>query len=247
MRLFGKVAVVTGGGGGIGSAICRRIAADGASVVVAYNKGAARADAVVRSLPGDGHWAFRAAVDDSSTLSTLAAKLGERHGTVDLLVNCAGKTLPVPHGDLDGLSDEVFDDIMRTNVRGAFACVRALRPLLDCRDGGVVVNVSSIAARTGIGSNVAYCASKAALDTMTISLARALAPRVRVVAVAPGWVMGEYAKNVDPAYLKEQTDKTPLGRLCTAEDVAQSVLAVASMLPFTTGSVIPVDGGRPFV
>jgi 3-oxoacyl-[acyl-carrier protein] reductase len=108
-----------------------------------------------------------------------------------------------------------------------------------------VINISSVAGQTGIGSNVAYCASKAALDSLTRSLARALAPDIRVVSIAPGWVEGEYALRADPAMLEEQRRRTPLGRIARPEDVADAVLAAATLLPFTTGSIISVDGGRP--
>jgi 3-oxoacyl-[acyl-carrier protein] reductase len=123
--------------------------------------------------------------------------------------------------------------------------VRAFRSLLAKPPGSLVINMSSIAGTTGVGSNVAYCASKAALNSLTISLARALAPAIRVVAVAPGWVMGEYARRMDPAMIAEQTGRTPLGRLASAEDVANAVLSIATHLTFTTGAIIPVDGGRP--
>ena len=156
-----------------------------------------------------------------------------------------GNARPVGHGDLEALDDELIDAIFRVNWRGAFACVRALKDLLAAGDGGLVVNISSIAAVTGIGSNVAYCASKAALNAMTLSLARALAPAIRVVSVSPGWVEGEYASRMDPAILEAQRQKTPLGRLAQAEDVAEAVLAVATSLRFSTGCIIPVDGGRP--
>jgi len=111
--------------------------------------------------------------------------------------------------------------------------------------GGVVVNISSIAGRTGVGSNVAYCASKAAMDSMTRSLARALAPRIRVLSVSPGWVNGEYAQRMPRALIAEQEDKTPLGRIAEAEDVAEAVYAAVTHLRFSTGDIIPVDGGRP--
>jgi 3-oxoacyl-[acyl-carrier protein] reductase len=97
---------------------------------------------------------------------------------------------------------------------------------------------------SGIGSNVAYCASKAAMDSMTRSLARALAPKIRVVSVSPGWVMGEYAKKADREFLQQQLDATPLDRFATPEDVADAVFVLTTTLRFTTGSVIPVDGGR---
>jgi 3-oxoacyl-[acyl-carrier protein] reductase len=245
--MTGQTAVVTGGGGGIGSAICRRLAEAGANVVLTYRRSEAKTQAVADSLAGDNHLVVQAPVDDSDSLTRLAQLITERYGTVDLLVNCAGITQPVPHADLGGLTDELIDGIFRTNWRGAFASIRALKHLLEDGAGGVVINISSIAAVTGIGSNVAYCASKAAMNAMTISLGRALAPKIRVVSVSPGWVYGEYAKRVDPAYLQEQIDKTPLSRLATAEDVAETVLAAATMLPFTTGSIIPVDGGRVFV
>jgi len=166
---------------------------------------------------------------------------------VDVLVNNAGVSRAVPHADLDALDDTLIDEIFRVNWRGAFASVRALRALLEAGDGGLVVNISSIAARTGVGSNVAYCASKAAMDSMTRSLARALAPRIRVVSVSPGWVEGEYALRMPPELIQEQRDRTPLGRIARAEDVAEAVYAVAAHLTFSTGDVIPVDGGRPLL
>ena len=244
-QVKGAVVVVTGGGGGIGAAICRRFAAEGAHVVLTYHSHPEAAQAVLRSLDGEGHMLASAAVDDSRTLSALADAVGERYGTVEVLVNNAGITHPVPHDDLEALDDTLFDRIFQVNVRGAFAAVHAFRPLLEAGKGGVVVNISSIAGRTGEGSNVAYCASKAAMDSLTRSLARALAPGIRVLSVAPGWVMGEYASRMDPAILEAQQGRTPLRRLAQPEDVADAVLAAAMVLRHSTGSVIPVDGGRP--
>ena len=123
--------------------------------------------------------------------------------------------------------------------------IRACKSLLMSDEGNLVVNISSVAAQTGIGSNVAYYTSKAAMDSMTRSLARALAPQIRVVSVSPGWVLGDYARQFDTAYIQAQTDLTPMGRLATPDDVANAVLALATTLTFTTGGIIPVDGGRP--
>lgn len=159
--LVGKVAVVTGGGGGIGSAISYRLAQAGMSVVITYNSGKARAEAVATALPGDAHIALHVPVDNRDKQSELAAVVAERYGRLDLLVNNAGVTRPVAHDDLDGLTDEVIDQIFSTNWRGTFASIRALKPLLVADEGGLVINISSVAGRTGIGSNVAYCASKA--------------------------------------------------------------------------------------
>jgi 3-oxoacyl-[acyl-carrier protein] reductase len=239
------VVVVTGGGGGIGSAICQACAAAGASVVITYNQDQAKARGLAERLPGANHMVVHAPVDDSNMLRELAEQVAARFGRLDVLVNNAGITRPVPHHDLDSLDDALIDQIFRVNWRGAFAAVRAFKPLLAAGSGGLVINISSVAGQTGIGSNVAYCASKAAMDAMTKSLARALAPQIRVVSLAPGWVEGDYAKRMDPAVLEEQRQKTPLKRIAQPQDVARAVLAVATMLTFTTGSIIPVDGGRP--
>jgi len=244
-RLKGQVAVVTGGGGGIGSAICRRLAEAGASLVITWHRDETKAAAVAASLPNSGHLVIHCPVDDSGAQARLAQTISDRYGRLDILVNNAGITRPVPHADLDALDDALIDRIFRVNWRGAFASIRALKPLLMAHDGGVVINISSIAGRTGVGSNVAYCASKAALDSMTRSLARALAPQIRLLSVSPGWVNGEYAQRMPRGLIAEQEAKTPLGRIAEAEDVAAAVYAAIAHLKFSTGDIIPVDGGRP--
>ncbi|KFX71743.1 short-chain dehydrogenase [Pseudomonas taeanensis MS-3] len=245
--LKGKVALVTGGAGGLGTAICQHLAREGASIVVGYNSSREPAERLAAGLPGESqqHVALPAPVTDSSALAELAAQVERRYGRLDLLVNCAGTTRFVAHDDLDGLDDALIDQILATNVRGPFACVRALRPLLQKSGAGLVVNITSIAAVTAMGSNVMYCASKAAVDNMTRSLARALAPTVRVVSVAPGLTDTEFVKGLDDNWRNEQAERTPLKRLAKPDEVAAAVLALATQLTFTTGAIIPVDGGRP--
>lgn len=247
-RHAGKtVALVTGGAGGIGSAICRLLAAAEMQVIVGYNRSADAARAVAEGLPGKGHVALAAPVTDSAGLAALAAEIGTRYGRCDILVNCAGMTRFVPHADLDALDDALIDSILATNVRGPFAAVRALRTLLEqspLPGGGVVVNISSIAALTAIGSNVIYCASKAAIDNMTKSLARALAPRIRVLSVSPGLVDTDFVKSMDQGWRDEQAARTPLKRLVEPDEVAAAVIAAIDCLTFTTGAIITVDGGR---
>ena len=244
-ELSGQVAVVTGGGGGIGRAICQRLAAAGAQIVITYSSDQGKARAAANRLAGGNHLVIRCPVDDSSSQAALAETIAEKYGRLDILVNNAGISKAVAHADLDELADELIDRIFRVNWRGAFASIRALKPLLIEGTGGVIINISSIAGRTGVGSNVAYCASKAAMDIMTKSLARALAPRIRVLSVSPGWVNGEYARRMPRALIAEQEKKTPLGRIAEAEDVAEAVFAVVAHLRFSTGDIIPVDGGRP--
>lgn len=239
-----KTVLVTGGAGGIGSAICRKFAEAGYAVIITYNGKLEKAEKLCNSLVGEGHSVFHAPVNDAKRLSELSAFVESKYGKLDVLVNNAGITTPVAHDDLDGLTDEWIDRIFETNVRGTFAMIRACKALLLKSKEALVVNISSVAAISGIGSNVAYCASKAAIDSITRSLARALAPNIRVVSVSPGWVLGEYSKNIDPQYLQTQIDKTPLGRLAIAEDVANTVFVLTTHLTFTTGSIIPVDGGR---
>lgn len=242
-----KTALVTGGSGGIGSEICRQLAAAGYQVVINYNSQAEKAEAVRASLPNSGHAVFQASVTDSRQVAAMAAFVAEHYGRLDVLVNNSGVTKPVPHHDLHGLEDDWIDKIMQVNFRGAFACIRFFQPLLLKGEQPVVINISSIAARTGVGSNVAYCASKAALDSMTLSLGRALAPAIRVVSLSPGWVMGEYANHFPEPFIQEQKNKTPLGRIAEAEDVAKAVVAIAGQFTFSTGCIFPVDGGRPLL
>jgi len=241
----GRVAVVTGAAGGIGSAICGRLARAGYRIVLTYHSRENEAGALADALPGDGHLVVQAAVDDSASLTALAERVAAHYGSLELLVNNAGTTRFVAHNDLEALDDALIDQIFHVNWRGAFACVRALEPLLRADGGGVVVNISSLAATTGEGSNVAYCASKAALDSMTRSLARALAPAIRVVSVSPGLTAGRYTNKLDADWSQAQADRTPLRRLATAEDIAETVFAVVTQLTFSTGCIIPVDGGRP--
>lgn len=243
--LGGAVAVVTGGAGGIGSAICRALAEAGARVVVGYHTSRAAAEQLAAGLPGGPHFALAAPVTDSAALGAMADEVERRYGRCDVLVNCAGTTRFVPHHDLDALDDALIDRVLSTNVRGAFAAVRALRVLMQRTGDALVINVSSIAAFTAMGSNVMYCASKAALDNMTKSLARALAPAIRVVSLSPGLVDTEFVKQMDQGWRDEQAARTPMRRLVAPEEVAQAAVAIATSFPFTTGAIFPVDGGRP--
>ncbi len=249
--LAGRVAIVTGGAGGLGSAICRALANAGVTIVVGYHRSADAAHALAANLAATSHphIALPAPVTDSAGLAKLAEEITRRFGRLDILVNCAGVTRFVAHHDLDALDDALIDDILATNVRGPLAAARALKPLLaanrDRNDTGLIVNISSIAAVSGMGSNVMYCASKAALDNMTKSLARALAPAIRVVSVSPGLVDTEFVKSLDQTWRSEQIARTPLASLASPEHVADAVLACATHFTFSTGSIFAVDGGRP--
>jgi 3-oxoacyl-[acyl-carrier protein] reductase len=244
-KLDGKVALVAGGSRGIGAATARLFAEAGARVVITHRDSAAGAAETLASLAGEGHRVVQASAVDSAALTAAAVSVADTEGRLDVLVNNAAKSKVIPHRDLDALDDDFFDAVLQTNVRGAFATVRIFRRLLASDGGGLVVNISSLAARSANGSNIAYSASKAAMDNMTLSLARALAPEIRVVSVAPGLVDTEFTRGWAPAVRQQNIERTPLGRLATPEDVGQAVVAAATELTFVTGIVIPVDGGRP--
>ena len=242
--LAGKVAVVLGGSGGIGAATAQMLAVEGATVVVTWRSDQAGADAVVASLPGSGHLASPATVEDSASLMALAAAVKAQLGRCDILVNSAGYTRPIPIADLDALTDDFIDDMFKVNWRGQFAAIRAFAPLLKASGDGLIVNVSSIAGLNGVGSNLAYAAIKSGIDTMTKSLARALSPEIRVMSVSPGVVATDFVPGRDAAALEKVAPTIPLKRVATAHDVARAIAACATHLTYSTGSIVIVDGGR---
>lgn len=245
LDLTGKVAIVSGGSGGIGAATAQRLAEKGASVVIGYNKGRDRADALAAALPGPGrHMAMCLPMDNSESLRAAASEVERTFGCAHVLVNSAGTTKAVDHADLDGLDDETFDAILITNVRGPFATIRAFAPLLKAGGDSIIVNVSSISGETGKGSSIAYCASKAALDTMGKSLGRVLGPEVRVISIAPAAVATDFVPGRGREGVEKQAASTPLKRVCEPDDVALAILSAVTHLRLSTGTSIVVDSGR---
>ncbi|MEI7710504.1 MAG: SDR family oxidoreductase [Rhodospirillales bacterium] len=244
MNLQDKVAIVTGASGGIGSAVVRRLAEAGARVILGYNNKAAEAEKIAASLPGSGHKAMKIQVLDSASLKELAATVERDFGRCDVLVNSAGFTKMVPHHDLDGLTDDLIDSIFAANVRGPFAMVRAFAPLMKKSGDAAIVNISSVAAISGSGSNIAYGGSKAAMDTMSISLARVLGPEIRVMTVSPAAVDTPFVPGRTTAMVEKVAASTPLKRVVTADEVAQAVMSTITHLTSSTGWIIPVDGGK---
>ncbi len=153
-------------------------------------------------------------------------------------------TKPVLHSDLEALDDELIDRMFAVNWRGQFATIRTFAPLLKASGDGLIVSVSSIAGITGAGSSIAYCATKAGIDVMTKSLARALAPQVRVLGVSPGVVDTGFVPGRDADFNAKTAATTPLKRVATADDVAAAILSCATHLTFSTGTTLVVDGGR---
>ena len=244
LSLTGKIALVTGGSNGIGAATVRTLAEAGAAICVGYNSGKERAEKLVAELPGANHSIARILLEDSASIAATAVTLGDRYGHLDILVNSAGFTRPVPHKDLDALDDALIDAIFTANFRGTFATIRAMVPLLKAGGESVIVNVSSVAAFNGGGSNIAYGASKAAVDTMTISLARVLGPEIRVMCVSPGAVATDFVAGRSREHLETLARSSPLKRVVEPQDVALAIMACVTHLKATTGTKIVVDGGR---
>jgi 3-oxoacyl-[acyl-carrier protein] reductase len=244
MTLRDKVAVVSGGSSGIGAATVRILAQEGARVVVGYNKGEERARQLVQQLPGNGHRPMHMVLQDSAIIRRAADTVRDAYGHADILVNSAGFMRPVPHADLEALDDELLDAILIVNVRGTFSVIREFSPLLRASGDGVIINVSSILGFTGAGSNIGYCAAKAALDTMTLSLARVLGPQIRVLCVSPGAVATDFVAGRDRAALEKIAQRTPLKRVVEPGDIARAIMACITHLKVATGTKIVVDGGQ---
>jgi 3-oxoacyl-[acyl-carrier protein] reductase len=243
-KLSGKVAVVTGASSGIGRESAKLFAEAGAKVVVGYNRGVDRANEVVAELAGSGHTAKHLPLEDTAQINKIAAEVEREFGRCDILVNSAGFTRMVAHHDLDALDDDLIDRVLTANVRGPFATIRAFVPLLKASGDGVIINISSGAATAGTGSSIIYGASKAALNTMSMALARVLGPEIRVVIVAPGMVHTGFVPGRTEEMMAKAAMATPLKRAIEAEDVALAVLSCVTHLKHTTGSIIPVDAGR---
>jgi 3-oxoacyl-[acyl-carrier protein] reductase len=239
-----KVALVTGSATGVGRACAVRFAKLGYSVVVNYSKSEADAHETVRLVEAAGAQALLspASVADELQVKGMMARVTSAFGRLDVLVNNAGMTHFIAHTDLDAVTDAVWDEIFQVNLKGAFYCTRAAMPLLRAA-GGSVVNVTSVAGLTGMGSSIPYCASKAALNCLTQSLARAFGPEVRVNAVAPGPINTRWLAGREEQVAK-YLEQAPLGRAAEPDDIADAVVYLAAGTSLTTGQVLVVDGGR---
>lgn len=242
--LNNKVAVIIGGNGAVGFATAQRLAKLGASCVLIGRNSLEKGKEQIRLLPAGKHFCLNASITDSDTLIVAAKEVEVRLGRCDILVNSAGFTKAVPAANLDDLTDELIDEILKANFRGVFASIRAFQSLLKASGDGLVVNVSSIAGFTGVGSNLAYVAAKASLDIVSNSLAKVLAPTVRVLCVSPGVVDSTFVSGRGDDFNDKTAATTPLRRIGSPDDVASAIEACATLLRFSTGTRIVIDGGR---
>ncbi|RMF44616.1 MAG: SDR family oxidoreductase [Planctomycetota bacterium] len=241
------VVLVTGGGTGVGRACILRFARLGFDCVINYSRSEADALATAAEAAGLGAQAVshRADVSDEQQVQQMMEGIAQRFGRLDVLVNNAAVTEFIPLEDLDAMEEPTWDKILGVNLKGAFFCAKWSRSLLEKHPPTAIVNVSSVAGLTGRGSSIAYAASKGALNTMTKSLAQALAPKIRVNAVLPGpidsrWIR-EGANDWD---LEEMTRGFPIPRPSTPDDIAAGVVFLAVETEMTTGQLLTIDGGQ---
>jgi 3-oxoacyl-[acyl-carrier protein] reductase len=250
MKLQDAVCIVTGGGTGTGAACAVQLAQKGARVVVNYSRSEHEARQVVRACAGAGGeaLAFRADVASDADCRALAAAALERWGRIDALINSAGITKYAAPGDLEALSADDFQRIYAVNVIGPYQMIRACAPAMQDRGSGAVVNISSISGVIGIGSSTAYIAAKGALNVMTLALARALAPAIRVNAVCPGmietrWHIDRFDAEGYARFKADYEAAVPLRRAALPDEVAEVTVWLLEGADVVTGECIFVDSG----
>lgn len=238
------VAVITGGGTGIGRATSEKLAAAGCAVAIIYSRSNTEANDTVNAIRATGQEAIaiRTDVADDAQVRRMMAEVVEAFGNITYLVNNAGITRQLPFADLEAIADDTWDELFAVNVKGAFNCSRAAAPYLRAIPGSAIVNVGSIAGETGYGSSLPYAVSKAALHGMTKSLARALAPEIRVNCIAPGavetgWWSGNETK------MRQLSGNLPLQRISTPEDIAESICLLLTARSIT-GQIVKAENGQ---
>lgn len=241
------VALVTGSATGVGRACIMQFASRGYDVIVNYSRSEEDARRTVADAEQAGAQALsvRCDVSDDQAVRKMIATVHETFGRLDVLINNAATTSFIEHQKLEDLTEEMWDRMLAVNLKGAFFVTRAAAKLLRSSGAGSVVNVSSVAGITGSGSSIAYCASKAGLNTMTKSLARVLAPEVRVNAVCPGPIDSRWIRQGNPDWdLGEMVAGYPIPKASQPADIADAVLFFALGSTMATGQILSIDGGQ---
>jgi 3-oxoacyl-[acyl-carrier protein] reductase len=241
--LKNKTVVITGGYGQVGRTVAKRLAFLGATVVLLVRSRVDKAESFVLQLSNKElkHRVIQADVTDSNSLKLAVEKISH----CDVLINCASITQNVDPNNLNELTDEVFDSIVTTNLRGVYASIREFIELLRQSEDGLIINITSTAGMRSGPSNLAYAASKAGVDLLSKSLSSRLAPDVRIISIAPGMLEQGVSGSIATAEKKNfMINTTPMQRIATADDIADTVEAYATKIKFATGCVVLLDGGR---
>jgi 3-oxoacyl-[acyl-carrier protein] reductase len=245
MDLKGTVAIVTGCTGGLGQRTCRAFAEQGTQVAGVYVKSKEQAEAFATEWSGLGPTcqAFQADVNDPAQVARLVQEVMKAYGRIDILVNNAAFNQHVAFQDLDGLTLDLWEHILRSNLTSPLLCVKAVAPIMKAQQRGRIVNVASIAGLAPLGSSIAYAVSKAGLIHLTRCLAVALGPEISVNAVAPGTMMGtRMTSRLDPALVERTTKNAALQKPVERDDVARQILEFCRS-DSTTGQVMVLDSG----
>lgn len=243
------MALVTGAARGIGRSTALACAREGYDVVLNFSRSREATDAVAGEVTASGARAaiFQADVADEAAVRAMLDMVRNDFGRLDALVNNAGTTVATPSSDLDGLSMDDWDRVFAVNVRGTFQVTRAAVPLLRESPHAAVVNLASIVGLRPGPQPFPYAASKAAVVNLTRTLAGALGPSIRVNAVAPGWMVGDWMEHAlgdnYERLMERRARMTPLGRCVTPDEVAVTILSLLTSNPFITGEVVVIDGG----
>lgn len=249
MDIQGKAAVVTGASRGVGAATALALANGGCSVLINYNNSKEAAEKVCAKAEKAGVQAitYQGNVAEDSVCRGMMKAAASKFGRLDILINNAGCTHFIAHSDLEAVTDEVWSRILDVNLKGPFQCARAAKPFLEATGNGEIVTVASAAAYNAAGSCIPYSCSKAAVVNMTISLARVFGPHVRVNAVAPGVISGDWLKRGLGRHYEQRlatmTKSTVLDKVCSPEDVADAILSIITGSDLVTGQTLLCDGG----
>jgi len=241
-NLNGKVAIITGGGH-IARATAKKLSLLGANIILLVRRDLEYTQSYLDSL-GIGHLALYTDVLDTQSIRQAISKIKEKYNKCDILVNTAGRSRTITVKNVHELTDEIFDEIIKTNIRGTFAVIRELHDMLHNSGDGLIVNISSTSGLRGGPSCLAYGASKAAVDLMTKTLGKALGPTIRVVAIAPGHLINPTSgalQNIQA--VKNKMEQSPLSRVVHADDIASAVCSFAKDIRFATGTTLVIDGG----
>ncbi|MFZ3230200.1 MAG: SDR family oxidoreductase [Pseudobdellovibrio sp.] len=246
--LKGQIAVIVGGMGHVGFATAKRLATLEARIICLVRKDLSLANEKMKELPNYEslqHFAIKADVTNSQSLDQAAEIVLKEAGCCHILINAAGITQTIKPNNLSELTDDIFDRILTTNLRGVYSTIRAFAPMLKLSNNGLIVNISSTASLRASNSNVAYAAAKAGLNLMTSTLAKALAPEIRIISIAPGFLEEATSGAIRTEDFNAGAAKSsPLKRIGNADDIACTIESCATTMRFATGSLFVIDGGR---